>query len=117
MQDTSYNRGYNKQISLNTEAYTWFENTSNNYCLNFTVKFTVRQRTLIKTLKCTCELLVHINSPFFWELFVNCFVKPAQGLAMSFLLTQTADRRVLLTQNRHPSFFLRKDLLTLVLLF
>ncbi len=42
-----------------------------------TVKITVRQRTFIWTLKCTCKLLAHVNGPF-RELFVILFVKSAQ---------------------------------------
>jgi len=39
-----------KQISLKIkETYTWFEKPKS-YCLNITVKITVRQRTLIRTL-------------------------------------------------------------------
>jgi len=47
-----------KQISLkNTETYTCFEKPKS-YCLNYntTVTITVRQRTLIKTLKSTCKI-------------------------------------------------------------
>ncbi len=47
-----------EQISLKiTETYTGFKKPKS-YCLkflNFTVKFTIRQRTLIKTLECTCK--------------------------------------------------------------
>jgi len=40
-----------KQISLKIkETYTWFEKPKS-YCLNITVKITVRQRTLIRTLR------------------------------------------------------------------
>jgi hypothetical protein len=62
-------------------------------------------RTLIRTLKIalvnslvnfTCKIdkvlvnYLYILIVHFWELFVNCFVKPAQGLATSFV-DATAD--------------------------
>jgi len=64
-----------------------------------TVRITVRRGTFIWTLKCTCNLLEHINGPF-RELFVILFFKSAQ----------TADGRIV-DAIWHPSFFFEKRVL------
>ncbi len=110
-----------QQISLKiTETYTWFEKPKS-YCLNLkiTVKITIRQKNTYKntwivnslanftckSLQGTCksEIYLHILIVLFWELFVNCFVKPAPWEG-AFLLAETKE---FVDANWQPSFFLK----------
>ena len=61
-----------------------------------------------KLLQGTCKFVIYLQILIvhFWELLVKLFVKPAQGLATSFV-----------DANRQPSFFSRKNFDAIVLHF